>query len=62
MGIPPIEPCTLAVSGHEENNLPVSIHCRPSQFMNSARMLSNLQYRCRSRRALSDPRHQIRHH
>lgn len=62
MGIPPVEPCTLAVSGHKEDNLLVSIYCPPGQFMNGRQRLADLQCRCRSRRALLGLRHRIHHH
>ena len=62
MGIPPVEPCTLAVSGHKKDNLLVSVYSPPnSKFMNSTRRFSNLQRHYHSR-VLSNPRRRIRHH
>jgi hypothetical protein len=61
MGITPVEPCTLAVSGQKEHNLPISTYRHTSQFTNIRRRLSHLEHRYRNHRALSSLRRRIRH-
>lgn len=62
VSIPPVKPGTPAVSGHEEDNVLVSICGRVVSRWIVHEGSSYLQYRYRSRRALSSPRRRIRRH